>query len=118
MPSSTDKKKVLQPVGYLLLNLGLILAWGIIGSLIIIWKISILSNSALVGFLFGSTTTLLLLSPFIYHHSHKKILSYKETDPQKQLLMSMKFVGLLVAITAVLSIFFTFIHRQFLVILK
>jgi len=118
MPSSPDKKKVLLPVGYLLLNLALTLIWGILGSLIIIWKISILSNSVLVGFLFGITITLLILSPFIYHHSHKKILSSKETDPQKQLLMSMKFVGLLVVITAVSSLFFTIIHQQFLVVLK
>jgi hypothetical protein len=118
MPSTADKKMELMPVSHLILNLGLTLAWGMIGSLIIIWKTSILSNSALVGFLFGSTITLLILSPFIYHYSHKKILRYKETNPQKQLSVSIKFIGLLVVITAVLSLFFTIIHQQFLVILK
>ena len=118
MPSITDNKKEAMPVRHLILNLGLTLIWDILGSLIIIWKISILSSSALIGFLFGFTITLLLIAPFIYHRSHKKILSYKETDPQKQLLMSMKFVGLLVLITAVLSIIFAIIHRQFLVVLK
>lgn len=118
MPSNTDKKKESKPVNHLLLNLGMTLAWGIIGSLIIIWKISILSNSALVGFLLGFTTTLLILSPFIYHRNHRKILSYKETDPQKQLLMSIKFVSSLVLITAVLTLFFAIIHQQFLVVLK
>jgi len=107
-----------MPVGHLVLNLGMTLTWGIIGSLIIIWKISILSNSALVGFLLGFTTTLLIISPFIYHHNHKKILSYEETDPGKQFLVSIKFVGLLVLIIAVLSLLFTFLHQQFLVVLK
>ena len=107
-----------MPVSHLILNLGLTLTWGIIGSFIIIWKISIQSNSALVGFLFGFTLTLLLLSPFIYHHSHKKILSHKETDPQKQLVTSIKFIGLLVLIIIVLSILFAFLHHQFLVALK
>lgn len=118
MSSITDKKKELMPVSHLMLNLGMTLTWGIIGSLIIIWKISILSNSALVGFLLGFTTTLLIISPFIYHHNHKKILSYKETDPQKQLLTNIKFAGLFVLITAVLSLFFAIIHQKFLVVLK
>jgi hypothetical protein len=118
MPLTTDKKKEWVPVRHLILNLGLTLIWGIIGSLIIIWKISLQSSSALVGLLLGFTTTLLILSPFIYHHNHKKILSNEETDPQKQLLTSIKFVGLLVLITAVLSILFAFLHQQFLVILK
>lgn len=107
-----------MPVNHLILNLGLTLTWGIIASFIIIWKISIQGNSVLVGFLFGFTITLLLLSPFIYHRSHKKILSYKETDPQKQLLGSIKFVVLLVSIIIVLSVLFAFLHHQFLVALK
>lgn len=118
MPSIVDNEKDLIPVSRLLLNLSATITWGIIGSLIIIWKISIPSNSALVGFLLGFTTTLLLLSPFIYHHNHNKILSDKETDPQKQLLTSLKFVIVFVLITAVLSLLFATIHHQFLVVLK
>jgi hypothetical protein len=118
MPSAIDKKKAWMPISHLILNLGLTLIWGIIGSLIIIWKISIQSSSVLVGFLLGFTATLLIISPFIYHHNHKKILSFEETDPRKQLLASIKFVGLLVLIIAVLSLLFTFLHQQFLVVLK
>jgi hypothetical protein len=118
MQSTIDKKKAWTPVSHLILNLGLTLIWGIIGSLIIIWKISIPSSSTLVGFLLGFTVTLLIISPFIYHYHHKKILSYEETDPGKQLLTSIKFVGLLVSIIAVLSLFFAFLHQQFLVVLK
>lgn len=107
-----------MPLSHLILNLGLTLTWGIIGSLIIIWKVSIQSNSVLVGFLLGSTTTLLIISPFIYHQKHKKILSYEETDPHEQRLASIKFIGLLVLITAASSILFAFLHQQFMVVLK
>jgi len=116
MPQTIHNKKNPASSIFLFINLAVVFFAATIFSLIALASLNISSRSPLVGLMLGLTTTLLIVSPFLYNHQHRRILREQSMEIGQQVRANIRLYASFLIITFLLSVLFSFVHRQFLAV--
>lgn len=118
MPQTIHSKKSLNSRNILWTGLAAVSIAALALSLTVLSSLNISSRSSLVGFMLGLMVSLLLVSPFLHNHFHRKILAEQSLEFRQQVRANVKFFASFLVITFFLSVILSFVHKQFLVVFK
>ena len=111
MPKTIPRKASLKSRNILWTGLVAVSIAALALSLPLLSSLNISSRSYLAGALFGLMVSLLLVSPFLHYHFHRRILSDRSLEFRQQVRENVKFCASFLVITFFLSVIFSFIHK-------
>ena len=118
MPQTIHNKTSLKSSNILWTSLVAVSIAALALSLTVLSSVNISSRSNLVGFMLGLMVSLLLVFPFLYNHFHRRILSDQSLEFRQQVRANLKLYATFLMIVFFLSVILSFIHKQYMVVLK